>query len=89
MNTKQRSSLIRLALEIVLVLVLILIRAADRNTAQASPVQDISYHAPAENIAAADLLVDIDPNTQAALMAVEMAALTPPYYAIDLPIVTR
>ena len=89
MNTKRRSSLIRLALEIVLVLVLILIRAADRNTAQASPVPEISYHAPAENIVAADLRMDIDPNTQAALMAAEMAALTPPYYAVDLPIIAR
>lgn len=89
MNTKRRSSSLRLALEIVLVLILILIRAADRNSAQASPVQDISYHAPAENIAAADILADIDPNTQAALMAVEMAALTPPYYTVDLPIVSR
>jgi hypothetical protein len=89
MNPGRNTRSIRLILEILLVLAFILIRVAGRSPAQANPGLETSSHAPADNIAAAEILADIDPDTQAALMAAEMAALTPPFYMVDLPFVSR
>ncbi len=85
MNATRRSSPFRLALDIFLVLALILILTAGGFFVQARSGPESSNPAPPGSAAAE--IQAISPNTQAALMAAEMAALTPPFYMVNLPIV--
>ena len=85
MNARHTHPL-RLALEITLLLAFILILTGGF-LAQARSGLDSSKPAPPGNVAAE--IQAFDANAQAALMAAEMAALTPPIYFIVLPIVQR
>ena len=87
MNAR-RIGTFRLALEICLVLAFILILTAGGFLTQASSGLSSSNPAPPGS-AAADVQATPDASTQAALMAAEMAALTPPLYLITLPVVLR
>ncbi len=85
MNAR-RTHPLRLALEITLLLTFILILTGGF-LAQARSALGSSNPAPPPNVAAE--VQAFDANAQAALMASEMAALTPPIYFINLPIVQR
>ena len=78
----------RLALEIFLVLAFFLILTAGGYFAQARSGLGSPNPAPLGEVAA-DVLAPMDANTNAALMAAEMAALTPPFYLTTLPFVQR
>ena len=88
MNAGRRSSPFRLALEIILVLAFILIMTAGGFFAQARTGLESSNPAPPGD-AAAEVQATPIPSVQGALMAVEMAALTPPQFLINVPIVQR
>ena len=81
--TARRMHPFRLALEITLVLALILILTAGSFWAQARS------SAGSANPAAAEVQATPIRAVQAALMAAEMAALTPPQYIVSMPVIHR
>ena len=83
-----RTGPFRLALEIFLLLAFILILTAGVFLAQARSGLASPNPAPPGN-AAAEVQAPLDANTNAALMAAEMAALTPPFFMTTLPIIQR
>ena len=86
--TARRMHPFRLALEITLVLALILILTAGSFWAQARSSTGSANPAPAGS-SAAEVQATPIPAVQAALMAAEMAALTPPQYIVSMPVIHR
>jgi len=88
MNARGHTSPFRLVLEIFLVLAFVLILTTGAILAQART--DLSTPDPAPvGYDGAEIQASTDASIQAALMAAEMAALTPPFYMVDLPLVQR
>jgi hypothetical protein len=79
---------VRFILVLLLALILIATQLLGNQAAQAGNPRVISHPAPGETTALAPLAPQ-DAKTVAALMAAEMAALTPPQYISDLPVINR
>ncbi len=82
----RRAEWIRFTLVLLLALILIAAQILGNQVAQAEAPQVISQPAPGESAVLAPEAPQ-DAATMAALMAIEMAALTPPQYFTDLPII--
>jgi hypothetical protein len=83
-----RTDWVRFTMVLLLALVLIAAQILGNQAAQAGNPRVISQPAPGETAVPVPLAPQ-DAKTVAALMAAEMAALTPPQYLTDLPIITR
>jgi hypothetical protein len=79
---------VRFILVLLLALILIATQLLGNQAAQAGNPRVISQPAPGET-ALLTPLAPQDAKTVAALMAAEMAALTPPQYISDLPVINR
>jgi hypothetical protein len=84
----RRADWVRFILLMLLALILIATQISGNQAAQAGDPGVISHPAPGETAVLAPLAPQ-DAATVAALMAAEMAALTPPLYFTDLPVITR
>jgi hypothetical protein len=82
----KRADRVRLTLVVLMALILIATQILGNQAAQARDPQVISHPAPGES-AVLTSLAPQDTATVAALMAAEMAALTPPQYLADIPII--
>jgi hypothetical protein len=83
-----RADRVRFAVILLLALILIGTQVLGNQTAQAGDPQVISRPAPGETSLLAPLAPQDTP-TVAELMAAEMAALTPPQYFTDIPVIIR
>jgi hypothetical protein len=82
----KRADRVRLTLVVLMALILIATQILGNQAAQAGDPRVISHPAPGES-AVLTPLAPQDTVTVAALMAAEMAALTPPQYLADIPII--
>jgi hypothetical protein len=83
-----RADRVRFTLVLLMALILIATQILGNQAAQAGDPRVISQPAPGET-ALLTPLAPQDAKTVAALMAAEMAALTPPQYISDLPVINR
>ncbi len=83
-----RADRVRFTLLLLLALILMATLILENQAAQAGDPQVISQPAAGESTALAPLAPQANA-TAAALMAAEMAALTPPQYLLDLPLTIR
>lgn len=83
-----RADWIRFTLILLLTLILMATQILGSQVAQAGDPRVISHPAPGEITALTPLAPQFDAKV-AALMAAEMAALTPPQYLMDLPLIIR
>ena len=81
-----RADWVRFTLVLLLALILIATQILGNQVAQAGDPQPISHPAPGESTGLAPEAPQFNV-TAAALMAIEMAALTPPQYFTDLPLI--
>jgi hypothetical protein len=88
MKARRRTNRFRLALEIFLVVAFILALSVGALLAQARSGWSTFDAAPVGEVPAEIEATPI-PSVQAALMSAEMAALTPPFFMVDLPLVQR
>lgn len=79
---------VRFILLLFLILILMATQILGNQVAQARENRVITHPAPGETTALTPLAPQ-DDATAAALMAAEMAALTPPQYLMDLPLIIR
>lgn len=83
-----RADRVRFTLLLLLALILMATLILENQAAQAGDPRVITHAAPGETTALAPLAPQANA-TAAALMAAEMAALTPPQYLLDLPLTIR
>lgn len=84
----RRAEQVRFTLILLMTLILIATQILGNQAAQAEGSRVISHAAPGES-ALRTPLAPQDAKTVAALMAAEMAALTPPQYITDIPVIIR